>query len=115
MKAGASLPYFPNLFGPLVPDWFVDLKPAVSHDGKIAAVGRTRVAWVLVDTDRDWGSEIILLKLQPPMVITKLKVGKGGIGAMAVDHDDGKVRIAGFWGRRWHELRCDDNQPAECR
>jgi hypothetical protein len=115
LKAETSLPYFPNLFGPLVPDWFADLKPSVSRDGKIAAVARTRVAWVLVDTDRDWGSEIVLLNLQPLAVITKLKTGKGGIAAMAVDHDDGKVRLVGFWGGRWHELRCDDNHPNECR
>lgn len=115
VKAETGLPYFPNLFGPLVPDWFVGLKPVVSHDGKIAAVGRTRVAWVLVDTDRDWGSEIVLLKLEPPAVLTKLKTGKGGIGAVAVDHDDGKVRLVGFWGGRWHDLRCDDNHPNECR
>jgi hypothetical protein len=115
VKVEASLPYFPNLFGPLVPDWFADLKPAVSRDGKVAAVARTRVAWVLVDTDRDWGSEIVLLTLQPPAVITKLKTGKGGIAALAVDHDDGKVRLVGFWGGRWHDLRCDDNRPNECR
>jgi hypothetical protein len=115
LKAETSLPYFPNLFGPLVPDWFADLEPSVSRDGKIAAVARTRVAWVLVDTDRDWGSEIVLLKLQPPAAVTKLKTGKGGIAAMAVDHDDGKVRLVGFWGGRWHELRCDDNHPNECR
>src|SRR4029077_10084109 len=57
-----GLPFFPNLLRPLVPDWFVDHKPAVSQDGIVAAVTRTRVAWVFVDTDRDWGSEVVVLK-----------------------------------------------------
>ncbi|HEU4414541.1 MAG TPA: hypothetical protein VFT65_07125, partial [Candidatus Angelobacter sp.] len=54
-----TLPHFPNLFRPLVPDWFYASQPEISPDGEVAAVARTRVAWVLVDTDRDWGSEII--------------------------------------------------------
>jgi hypothetical protein len=114
LEAQVSLPFFPNLLGPLVPDWFAALTPTVSHDGKVAAVGRTRVAWVLVDTDRDWGSEIVLLRMHPLAVTAKLKTGKGGIGAMAVDHRNGIVRIVAFWGGRWHELRCDDEHPSEC-
>jgi len=49
----------------------------------MAATGRTRVAWVLVDTDRDWGSEVLLLNLHPLGVVATLRTGKGGIGALA--------------------------------
>jgi hypothetical protein len=114
-EAQQNLPFFPNLLGPFVPDWFQTYKPVISHDGKVAAVGRTRVAWVLVDTDRDWGSEILLLNLCPLGVTATLKTGTGGIGALAVDHHNGVVRVVGFWGNRWHELRCDDEHPGHCR
>jgi len=115
LQAQVGLPFFPNLFGPLVPDWFHVLKPAVSHDGAIAAIGRTRVAWVLVDSDRDWGSEIVLLRMHPLAVTAKVKTGKGGIGAVAVDHRNGIVRLVGFWKGRWHDVQCDERHPAKCR
>ncbi len=108
-----SLPYFPNLLGPLVPDWFYARRPAISKDGQIAAIVRTRVAWVLVDTDRDWGSEIVLLKTDPLAVTTVLKTGKGGIGAVAVDHRNGIVRMVGFWKGRWHDLKYDEGHPGK--
>jgi hypothetical protein len=114
-EAQQSLPFFPNLLGPLVFDWFQAHKPAISHDGKVAAVGRTRVAWVLVDTDRDWGSEILLLNIRPLRMKATVKAGKGGIGALAVDHRNGVVRIVGFWGNRWHELTCGDGDSGRCR
>ena len=113
-ESQVSLPYFPNLLGPLVPDWFQALRPAISHDGEVAAIGRTRVAWVLVDTDRDWGSEIVLLRMHPLTVATKFKTGKGGIAAVAVDHRNGIVRFVGFWKGMWHELQCDDRNPGKC-
>lgn len=105
------LPYVPNLFGPLVPDWFGVEQPAISSDGETAAVARTRVAWVLVDTDRDWGSEIVLLNTHPLAVATVLKTGKGGIGAIAVDHRNGMVRLVGFWKEQWHDLKYDEQHP----
>lgn len=103
-----TLPHFPNLFGPLVPDWFYASQPEISSDGEIAAVARTRVAWILVDTDRDWGSEIVVLKTQPLAVATVLKTGKGGIRAVAIDHGNGVVRLVGFWNGRWHDMKYDD-------
>ncbi|MFY9909958.1 MAG: hypothetical protein WAK56_08960, partial [Candidatus Sulfotelmatobacter sp.] len=115
LKSQTSLPYFPSLLGPLVPNWFQDLRPALSHDGEVAAVGRTRVAWVLVDTDRDWGSEIVLLKTHPLAVTSKVKTGKGGITAIAVDHRNGILRLVGFWKERWHDLRCEEQHPDKCR
>ena len=108
------LPFFPNLLGPLVPDWFVDHKPAVSQDGGVAAVGRTRIAWVLVDTDQDWGSEVVVLKLHPLAVMATLRTGKGGIRAVAIDHRNGSVRVVSFWNEQWHEARCDDAHPGGC-
>jgi hypothetical protein len=108
-----TLPHFPNLFGPLVPDWFYASQPGISPDGEIAAVARTRVAWVLVDTDRDWGSEIIVLKTQPLAVATVLKTGKGGIGAVAIDHRNGVVRLVGFWKERWHDMTYDEQHPGK--
>jgi hypothetical protein len=114
LMAQVALPFFPNLFGPLVPDWFTYRKPAVSQDGTVAAVGRTRVAWVLVDTDRDWGSEVIVLKLHPLAVLATLKTGKGGIRTVAVDHRDGFVRVVSFWNEQWHEMKCDDVRPSGC-
>ena len=108
-----TLPHFPNLLGPLVPDWFYASQPEISPDGEIAAVVRTRVAWVLVDTDRDWGSEIVVLKTQPLAVATVLKTGKGGIRAVAIDHRNGVVRLVGFWNRRWHNMKYDDQHPGK--
>ena len=110
-----NLPFFPNLLGPLVPDWFQALKPAISHDGKFAAIARTRVAWVFVDTDRDWGSEIVLLRMHPLAVAKELKIGKGGIGAVAVDHRNGVVRLVGFWKGRWHNVQCGEEHLDKCR
>ncbi len=74
-------------------------------------MARTRVAWVLVDTDRDWGSEIVLLNTHPLAVATVLKTGKGGIGAIAVDHRNGMVRLVGFWKEQWHDLKYDEQHP----
>src|SRR6266849_1618263 len=113
LQKQVKLPFFPNLLGPLVPDWFGVLRPAISHDGQLAAIARSRVAWVLVDTDRDWGSEVVLLKIHPLSVATTLKTGKGGIGAMAVDHHNGIVRMVGFWKGHWHELKYDDRHPGK--
>jgi len=42
-----------------------------------------------------------------------LKTGKGGIGAMAVDHHNGIVRMVGFWKGHWHELKYDDRHPGK--
>jgi hypothetical protein len=105
------LPFFPNLFGPLVPDWFGVQQLKISHDGEFAAISRTRVAWVLVDTDRDWGSEIALVKTHPLAISTVLKTGKGGIGVVVVDHRNGVVRLVGFWKGRWHDLQYDERHP----
>jgi len=115
LEAQMSLPFFPNLLWPLVPDWFVPLPLAVSRDGEVAALGRTRVAWVLEDTDRDWGSEIVLLRIHPLAVTTKVKTGKGGIAAIAIDHRNGVIRLVGFWKKGWHELQCDERHPDKCR
>lgn len=106
-----KLPYFPNLLGPLVPDWFGDHELEITPDGQIAALARTRVAWVLVDTDRDWGSEIMILKTGSLAVDAVLKTGKGGIQALAVDHRNGFVRLVGFWKGRWHDLKYDEDHP----
>ena len=113
LQKQVRLPFFPNLLGPLVPDWFYARRPAISQDGQIAAIVRTRVAWVLVDTDRDWGSEIVLLKTDPLAVSTVLKTGKGGIGAVAVDHRNGIVRLVGFWKGRWHDLKYDEQHSGK--
>jgi len=113
LQEQVSLPHFPNLLGPLVPDWFGVYRPAISSDGEIAAVARTRVAWVLVDTGRDWGSEIVLLKTHPLSVATVLKTGKGGISAIAVDHHNGMVRLVGFWKEHWHDMTYDEQRPGK--
>ena len=113
LQKEVRLPHSPNLFGPLIPDWFYASQPQSSSDGEIAAVARTRVAWVLVDTDRDWGSEIVVLKTQPLTVVTVLKTGKGGIGPIAVDHRNGVVRVVGFWNGRWHDKEYDDQHPGK--
>jgi hypothetical protein len=115
LNTKVNLPFFPNLLGPLVPDWFQALKPAISYDGKFAAIARTRVAWVLVDTDRDWGSEIVLLRMHPLAIAKELKIGKGGIGAVAVDHRNGVVRLVGFWKGRWHDVQCGEGHLGKCR
>lgn len=106
-----ALPVFPNLFGRLVPDWFYVPRIAVSPDGNVAAISRSRVAWVLVDTDRDWGSEIVLLSLRPLAVIKTVKTGMGGIGAVAVDNRNKSVRLIGFWKDTWHELHYEEQSP----
>jgi hypothetical protein len=107
------LPFFPNLFGPLVPDWFSVQLLELSHDGEFAAVARTRIAWVMVDTDRDWGSEIALVKTHPLAISTVLKTGKGGISAVAIDHRNGTVQLVGFWKDRWHDLQYDEQHPGK--
>lgn len=107
------LPYLPNPLQRVVPDWFGVSKVKVSADGEIAAVARTRVAWVLNDSDRDWGSEIILLRTQPLSVLSRYKTGRGGIGSIAVDQRDGVIRIVGYWRHGWNDLRC--NQSGKCR
>lgn len=115
-KAHVSLPFVPNLARLVVPDWFFDHQPAISNDGEFAAVARTRVAWILVDTDRDWGSEIVLLKLHPLFILTKVKVGKvGGIQNIALDHRNGSLRLVGFWKGKWHEVECDEQHPGNCK
>jgi hypothetical protein len=108
-----KLPHVPNLFGPLVPDWFGVHRPAISSDGEIAAVARTRVAWVLTDTDRDWGSEIVVLKTHPLAVAAVLKTGKGGINSVAVDHRKGIVRLVGFWKGQWHDMKYDEQHSGK--
>jgi hypothetical protein len=113
LQKQVTLPHFPNLLRPVVPDWFYVDGKEISRDGEIAAVARTRVAWVLVDTDRDWGSEIVLLKMHPLAVTTVLKTGKGGIGTIAVDHRNGMVRLVGFWKERWHDMKYDEQHPGK--
>jgi hypothetical protein len=104
----ARLPFLPNPLRPVVPDWFGVSKLKVSADGEIAAVARTRTAWVLTDTDRDWGSEIILLRTQPLSVLRRYKTGRGGIGSIAVDQRNGVIRVVGYWRHGWNDLRCDE-------
>jgi hypothetical protein len=111
LRKQVKLPAFPNLLGPLVPDWFYVRELEMSQDGEFAAIARTRVAWVLVDTDRDWGSEIVILKAASFTVDTVLKTGKGGIQALAIDHRDGVIRLVGFWKGRWHDLKYDGDHP----
>jgi hypothetical protein len=103
-----SLPFFPNLLVPLVPDWFYVRGVVPSPDGQMAAIGRTRVAWVLIDTDRDWGSEVLLLKLHPLSMVAPLRTGKGGIRALALDHRSGAAHLVAVWGDRWHDLRWEE-------
>lgn len=115
-KAHVSLPFVPNLARLVVPDWFFDHQPAISNDGEFAAVARTRVAWILVDNDRDWGSEIVLLKLHPLSVLTKVKLGKvGGIQDIALDHRNSSLRLVGFWKGKWHEVECDERHLTKCK
>lgn len=115
VESNVALPYTPNFFGPLVPDWYYTHELQPSSDDEIAVVGRTRVAWILVDTDRDWGSEIVLIKLNPLGVLATLKTGKGGIRALAVDHRNGTSHVLGFWKQRWHDLNSSDNHPGKWR
>lgn len=114
--ARLKLPFISNPFHALVPDWFGVRNPKLSPDGEVAAIARTRIAWVLNDTDRDWGSEIILLQTQPLGVLATYKTGRSGVGAIAVDHRNGITRLVGYWNHRWHDLRCDPsgkcNSPA---
>lgn len=115
VKSDISLPYTPNLLRPLVPDWYYAKRPAISSDGEIAAVPRNHVAWVMVDTDRDWGSDIVVLKLQPLKVIARLKTGQGGLGGVSVAHSDGIIRLVGFWHGKWHDLKCKEDGSTECK
>lgn len=107
-----SLPYFPNLLVPFAVDWFYPKYLVASSDEQIAVVGRKRVAWVFIDTDRDWGSEVVLLQMQPLKVLATLKTGAGGIGALAVDHRDRSVRLLGFWKDQWHDLSWNAASPS---
>ncbi len=109
VTSSVQLPFFPNLLGPLVRDWFYVRQVIASSDGQYAAIGRTRVAWVLIDTDRDWGSEVVLLRTHPLGVVSTIKTGQGGIGALTVDHRNNVVRLVGFWKDRWHDLRLDES------
>src|SRR5664280_149536 len=93
VQAEVKLPFFPNLLGPLVPDWFFVRQPLISSDGELAAIARSHVAWVLVDTDRDWGSEIIVIDLHRMTVVATVKTGRGGIGAVGIHHSDGTIRL----------------------
>lgn len=113
VQSRVALPVFPNLLWPLVLDWFYIQRIAVSPDGNIAAVSRSRVAWVLVDTDRDWGSELVMLSLRPLAVIKTVKTGVGGIGAIAVDNRDDRVRLIGFWKDGWHEMQYEQRPPGK--
>jgi hypothetical protein len=113
VQSRVALHAFPNLLRPLVPDWFYIQNLAVSSDGNIAAISRTRVAWVMVDTDRDWGSEIVLLSLHPLGVIKTVKTGMGGIGTIAVDNREARVRLIGFWKERWHEMQYEQQHPGK--
>jgi hypothetical protein len=110
-KAEMDMPVPRNIWGRLVPDWMFSRAPLLSPDGQIAAVIRSHVAWVLVDTDRDWGSEIDLLSTKPLRLIAAYKTGLGGIGALAVDHRNSAIHIVGFWNGKWHDLRWDENHP----
>lgn len=107
VKSELKLPLQKNPLSVVVPDWFQFRTPAVSSDGAVAVIAERRVAWVLIDTDRDWGSEFMLLDLAPLKVLSKVRTGKGGIGALAVDRRQGKVRVVGFWGNAWHDLEWD--------
>ncbi|HYX53150.1 MAG TPA: hypothetical protein VE783_06845 [Candidatus Limnocylindrales bacterium] len=115
VESEISLPFTPNLLRPLVPDWYYAKQPAISADAGIAAVPRHHVAWVLVDTDRDWGSDIVVLRLHPLKVIARLKTGQGGLGAVSVAHSDGIIRLVGFWHGKWHQLQCKEDDSAECK
>jgi hypothetical protein len=111
LQKQVRLPASPNFIGPLVPDWFNVGELQISQDNEFAAIARTRVAWVLVDTGRDWGSEIVILKTGSFTVDTVLKTGKGGIQALAIDHRNGILRLVGFWKGRWHDLKYDGDHP----
>jgi len=105
-----SLPFVLNTIWLLMPDWYWVQQPRLSPDGEIAAVGRSLVAWVLVDDDRDWGSEIVILKTHPLTVAATIKTGKGGVSGLSVDHRNGMIRVAGYWGARWHAVQRDEHK-----
>ena len=105
-----SLPFVLNTIWLLMPDWYWVQQPRLSPDGEIAAVGRSLVAWVLVDGDRDWGSEIVILKTHPLTVAATIKTGKGGVSGLSVDHRNGMIRVAGYWGARWHDVQRDEHK-----
>lgn len=108
-----ALPFSPNFLRPLVPDWFQVHRIAVSPDGNFAAISRTRIAWILVDTGRDWGSEILLLSFDPLAVVKTVKTGKGGTGVIAVDHRGDRIRLVGFWKEGWHEMRYEQQHAGK--
>ncbi|QNI30677.1 hypothetical protein H7849_16255 [Alloacidobacterium dinghuense] len=111
----ADLPFFPNLLKPVVPDWFYVHQIVHSADDRFIAIGRSRVAWVLVDTDRDWGSEVLVLDAHSLTVVSALKVGRGGIHSLAIDHRERSIRLAGYWGGRWHDLTRDEQERSDWR
>jgi hypothetical protein len=108
-----NLPFLPNLLFPFAVDGFYDRRPRISQDGEFAAIGRSRTAWVFVDSDSDWGSEIFLLKLHPLARVATLRIGLGGMGALAVDHRKGTIRLVGYWKDRWHDLQSSDQHPGK--
>jgi hypothetical protein len=110
-----ELPFFPNLLKPLVPDWFYVHQLVRSADDRFIAIGRSRVAWVLVDTDRDWGSEVLILDTDSLAVLSTLNVGRGGIHSLAIDHWDGTIHLVGYWGGRWHDLIRDQQGRSDWR
>jgi hypothetical protein len=110
-----DLPFLPNLLKPVVPDWFYVHPLVHSADERFIAIGRSRVAWVLIDTDRDWGSEVLVLDVHSLAVVSTLKVGRGGIHSLAIDHRDGTIHLAGYWGGRWHDLIRDEKERSDWR
>lgn len=111
VKIQIDLPVPLNYWVPLVPKWLYAGIPRLSSDGQIAAVTRNEIAWVLIDTDRDWGSEIDILDTNPLRLITTYNTGPGGIQAMAIDHRDSTIRLVAFWNEHWHDLRWDEKHP----
>lgn len=110
-----DLPFFPNLLNSVVPDWFYVRHLVRSADDRFIAIGRSRVAWVLIDTDRDWGSEILVLDTHSFKVFSTLKVGLGGIQSLAIDHREGKIRLVGYWRGRWHDIAKDEQGRSDWR